>query len=288
MNFLKKKSSLFFLLFLPLFIFVNSCMSFKESDKRIYKEFKKVNKTPQIYRENYQGKTLRYIATKPINNNLPTILFIHGAPGEGTNFFRYLKDSDLSKKANLITVDRLGYGYSDYGNSETSIEKQAESIYTIVEKHQLNNLILVGWSFGVPIAAKMAYKHPEVKHSVLIAGAVSPEDEKFFGIAKLVRWKLTKWMFSKALKVSDDEKTTHVDELTKMLNDWKSIKTPITYYHGTKDRIVPYKNMAFMTANTNDSLLNAKTIHGGNHFIVTKNYEMIKADLLSILETIAN
>ena len=130
----------------------------------------------------------------------------------------------------------------------------------------------------------MAYKYPEVKHSVLVAGAVSPEDEKFFGIAKLVSWKLTKWMFSKALKVSDDEKMTHVAELTKMLSDWKSIKTPISYYHGTKDRIVPYKNMAFMTANVNESLLNAKTIHKGTHFIITKNYDMIKADLLAILD----
>ncbi len=69
MTFLKKKKLFFFLLFLPLFIPINSCMSFKESDKRIYKEFKKVNKTPQIYRENYQGKTTRDIASKPIDTN---------------------------------------------------------------------------------------------------------------------------------------------------------------------------------------------------------------------------
>ncbi len=283
MTFLKKKKPLFLLLLL-LCISINSCMSFKESDKHIYKEFKKIGKSPQIYRENYQGKTIRYIATKPIDNSLPTLLFIHGAPGESNNFFNYLKDDDLSKKANLITVDRLGYGYSDYGNAETSIEKQAESIYIIVEKYQLNNLIVVGWSYGVPIAAKMAYKYAEVKHSVLVAGAVSPEDEKFFGIAKLLRWKLTKWMFSKALKVSDDEKMTHVAELTKMLNDWESIKTPITYYHGTKDRIVPYKNIDFMTANVNDSLLNAITVKGANHFILSKKYLMVKKELLEILE----
>ncbi len=287
MKFLKKKF-VFLSLFLIVLLPMNSCMSFKESDNHIYKQFKKVNKTPQIYREIYRDKTIRYIAAKPIDNALPTLLFIHGAPGESSNFFRYLKDDDLSKKANLISVDRLGYGYSDYGNAETSIEKQAESIFAIVEKHQLDNLIVVGWSYGVPIAAKMAYKHSEVKHSVLIAGAVSPEDEKCFGIAKLVRWKLTKWMFSKALKVSDDEKIAHVTELTKMLDDWKSIKTPITYYHGTKDKIVPYKNMAFMTANINDSLLHAITIKKGNHFIVTKNYTMIKNDLLTILNKLAN
>jgi len=182
----------------------------------------------------------------------------------------------------------LGYGYSDYGIAETSIEKQAESIFAIVEKHQLDNLIVVGWSYGVPIAAKMAYKYSEVKYSVLVAGAVSPEDEKFFGIAKLVRWKLTKWMFSKALKVSDDEKMTHVAELRKMLNDWGSIKTPITYYHGTKDRIVPYKNIDFMTAKVNDSLLDAITVKDANHFILSKKYSMIKKKLLEIIKRVNN
>ena len=288
MSFLKLTKIVFYLSVAIFFLSISSCATFRKSDSHIYKQFKKVSKTPLIYRENYQGKTIRYIADKPINNELPTLLFIHGAPGAGNNFFDYLKDDDLRKKANLITVDRLGYGYSDYGNAETSIEKQAESIYAMVKKHQLHELIVVGWSYGVPIAAKLAYKHSEVKHSVLIAGAVSPKDEQFFGIAKLVRWKLTKWMFSKALKVSDYEKMTHVAELNKMINDWQSIKTPIIYYHGTKDKIVPYKNMAFMVENVSDTLLNAKTVKKGNHFIVTKNYTMIKNDLLAILKKLAN
>jgi hypothetical protein len=41
--------------------------------------------------------------------------------------------------------------------------------------------------------------------------------------------------------------------------------------------------MAFMTANVNDSLLNAITVKGANHFIVFKQYKMIKQELLKIL-----
>ena len=76
-------------------------MSFKQSDKRIYRQFKKVNKTPQINRKNYEGKTIRYIATKPIENNLPTLLFIHGAPGASDIFFDYLQDDELSSKGDF-------------------------------------------------------------------------------------------------------------------------------------------------------------------------------------------
>jgi len=275
--------------FLPIYILLmiinTACVSFRESDRKVLREFKKTTIKPEIYRENYQGKTMRYISTKPINNSLPTLLFIHGAPGSAGNYFRYLKDKDLSQKANLITLDRLGYGYSDFGNAETSLEKQAESIYAIAEKHKLNNLILVGWSYGVPIAAKMAYKYSEVKHSVLVAGAISPEDEKFFGIAKMAQWKLTKWMVPKSLRIADKEKMTHVEELTNMLSDWNKIKTPITYYHGTKDKLVPYKNMAFITSKVNDSLLKAVTLNEANHFILFKNYDIVKKELLEVLNS---
>jgi len=284
MKFSSSKTFLFFSLLFFIFFLIDSCAPFRESDKHIYKEFKKIQKTPQIYYENYNDKTIRYIADKPINNKLPTLLFIHGAPGSAENFFKYLQDDDLIKKANLITIDRLGYGYSNYGTTETSIEKQAESIYSIIKKHKLNNLVVVSWSFGVPIAAKMAYKYPEIKHSVMVAGAVSPDDEQFFGIAKLARWKLTKWMIPKVFKVADDEKMSHVAELTKMLNVWPAIKTPITYFHGTKDKIVPYKNMSFITANVNESLLTAITVKDANHFLMFKHYGMVKNELLTILE----
>ena len=276
--------------FLPIYILLmiinTACVSFRESDRKVLREFKKYTIKPEIYRENYQGKTIRYISTKLIDNSIPTFIFIHGAPGSAGNYFKYLKDVELGKKANLISVDRLGYGYSDFGIAETSIKKQAESIYAIVDKHKLNNLILVGWSYGVPIAAKMASKYPEVKHSILVAGAISPEDEKFFGIAKMARWKLTKWMVPKSLRIADKEKMTHVEELTNMLSDWNNIKTPITYYHGTKDKLVPYKNMAFITSQVNDSLLKTVTLNEANHFILFKNYDLIKKELLEVLNTL--
>ncbi len=281
---INKNKFLFKILAVVLLLLNNSCVSFRESDKRVYKEFKKENKSVQIYHEDYMDKTIRYITATPVDANLPTLLLIHGAPGASDNFFNVLKDDTLSSKANLIAVDRLGYGYSDYGNAVTSIEKQAESIYSVIQKHKLKDVIIVGWSYGVPIAAKMAYKYSEIKYLVLIAGAVSPEDEKFFGIAKVVRWDLTKWMFPAALKVADDEKMAHVSELNKMLYDWESIKIPMTYYHGTKDKIVPYINMDFMTSKVNDSLLNAVTVKDADHFIMFKQYNMVRDELLEALE----
>ncbi len=274
--------------FLPIYILLmiisTACVSFRESDRKVFRKFKKTTLTPKIYRIPFEERELRYIAAKEIDTQLPTILFIHGAPGSAGNYFRYLKDLSLGEKANLITVDRLGYGYSDHGNSETSIEKQAESIFAIAKKHQIDDLVLVGWSYGVPIAAKMAYKFREVKHSVLVAGAISPKDEKFFGIAKMATWKLTKWMVPKSLKIANEEKLAHVEELTKMLDDWGQIQSSITYYHGTKDNIVPYENMNFIKSMVSDTILKAVVLKDMNHFVLSKKFDTVKNELLEILD----
>ncbi len=280
---LKRKRVLIPLFIIILLFALNSCATFRKNDKKVYKVFKKATITPTIYREKFEEKTVRYIASKPIDANTPTIIFVHGAPGSSHNFYRHLQDKELSEKANLISIDRLGYGYSDYGNSETSLNKQAESIYTIIQKHNLKNVVLFSWSYGGPIVGKMAVKYPEVKHIFMIAPAISPDDEKFFGIGKLVHWKSTRWLFSKALRVSDDEKSSHIDELNKMKNDWKNITIPIHYYHGNKDWIVPYENMGFIKKNVNETLLISKTIEKGNHFIIFENYELIKEDLLEVI-----
>ena len=279
-----KKLLRFLPLYLLLMIISTACVSFRESDNKVFRKFKKTTVTPKIHRINFDGRQLRYISDKEINATLPTILFIHGAPGSAGNYFRYLKDKDLGNKANLISVDRLGYGYSDHGNAETSIEIQAKSIFAVAEAHQLTNIILVGWSYGVPIAAKMAYLFPEITHSVMVAGAISPDHEKYFGIAKMTRWKLTKWMVPKPLKTADDEKMTHVEELTKMLVDWGKITSPMTYYHGTKDKIVPYENMNFIQSKMRYGNLKAVILEDMNHFILSKKYELVKKELLEILD----
>ncbi|WP_117883762.1 alpha/beta fold hydrolase [Aureibaculum luteum] len=281
-KYIYKKQSL--ILSMLLLIMLSSCFTFKVSDRKIENIFRKENLKARIYYEDYSGKRVRFIASKTIDKSLPTIIFIHGAPGAGKDYFKYVTDIDLNKKANLITVDRLGYGYSDYGKAETSITSQAESIYTIIENEQLDDVILVSWSYGVAIAGKMNYLHPTISNNLMVAGAVSPKDEKFFALGKLAHWKATRWLFSKALRVSDREKWTHVDELTKMSEDWQHIKTPITYYHGKKDKIVPYVNMEFIISKVPNEFLDTVSVKNANHFILFKNYDLIKRKLLKVLD----
>lgn len=281
---LKKKRYFLLLISILFLVTANSCMTMRKSDKSVLKKFKKNGQIPKIYHDTYNGIPIRYIADKAFDKTLPTIIFVHGAPGSSDNYYDHLQDKELQKKANLVTVDRLGYGYSNFGKSETSIAKQAEMIELIAQKYHQNKIMLVGWSYGGPIIGKMVMENPKYAHVIMIAPAVSPKDEKYFWIGKFAKWKATRWLSPKVFRVAEDEKLAHAAELKKMENDWQKITTPITYYHGNKDGLVPYENMAFLQTKMSDSILKCVTIEKGTHFIIFKKYDMIKKEMLDVLE----
>ena len=128
----------------------------RKSDGRIIRKFKKEGLQAQIKTFDFEGAQLRYVISKTFNKELVTIIFIHGAPGSNSDYEDYLTDKDLNQEANLISIDRLGYGYSDFGNSQTSIMKQAQSIQKLMDNLGTSNFIVVGWSFGGPIAVQVA------------------------------------------------------------------------------------------------------------------------------------
>jgi pimeloyl-ACP methyl ester carboxylesterase len=268
-------------------VLANSCVTLRKNDEKTLKEFKKVNQTPIIYHDIYDGKPIRYIADKKLDKNLPTVIFVHGAPGSSDNYFKHLQDIDLQKKANLVAVDRLGYGYSDFGEVEISIAKQAAFIDFIAEKYKQNKIVLFSWSYGGPIIAKMSIDKPDdYAHIVMIAPAVSPKDEKHFWLGYLAKWSATKWAIPKVFVVAEDEKLSHEYELEKLENEWQKLKTPVTHYHGTKDWLVPYNNMNYFKTKISDSILRCVTIEDGKHIIFFKNYDLIKKDLIEILENL--
>ena len=124
-----------------LLLVIKSCVTLRKSDSSIIKNFKKKGQTTEINYKIFQDNKIRYITDKKMDKNLPTIIFVHGAPGSSTDYYKYLQDIDLQKQANLISVDRLGYGYSNFGKAEVSITKQAAMIHFIAQKYNSNKII---------------------------------------------------------------------------------------------------------------------------------------------------
>lgn len=256
-------------------------MSFRYSDRKITSLFQGEDVQPEIKYHNYKGQVLRYVelATK---KNLPYVIFIHGAPGSSADYYDYFRNEALYEKVNLISVDRLGYGYSDFGNSQTSIQHQGEAIQSIIEKSCVSQkVILVGHSYGGPIAVRMAMDNPTAyKSLLLLAPALDPDNEKVIKIARLATMKPTSWITPAALKVAADEKFSHAEELKKMIPFYKKIAIPVCHIHGTKDSLVPYENLNFSIKHFPDNLIEPVTLNGEDHFLPWSQSDLIEKKII--------
>ena len=119
------------------------------------------------------------------SDTLPSLLLIHGAPGGWFSNISFVDDPELQSRYHIIAVSRPGYHKSKFKNRLkplTSINLQAIAIH---EALRLNRSfrpgVILGTSYGAPIAAKMAISYPnEFYHLIMVAGALDPENEKFW------------------------------------------------------------------------------------------------------------
>ncbi len=270
-------------LFVLLLVSFNSCLTFRKSNKKVYERFAKNDQKPTIDFYTVGEKSIRYIIATKFNSDLPTVLFLHGSPGSSQDFYDYLQDSILIAKANLIVIDRLGYGYSGFGKAEPAILEQARIVNGFIEEKEFKDIIVVGWSFGGPIAAKMAIQNKEIDALLLLAPAIDPNHEKHFALGYLAKWKLTRWFVPKAFQVAEQEKLAHSNELEQMKEDWKKIKIPCVHLHGDKDKLVPFQNLAFSEKMISKEYLTPVVVEDGGHLLPWKNYELVQKHILNLV-----
>lgn len=74
------------------------------------------------------GRSIHYARIQSGPDTLPTVLFIHGPPGVWDAFVGFFADSALYNRAQLISVDRPGFGKSGLGQPEPSLRAQAADL----------------------------------------------------------------------------------------------------------------------------------------------------------------
>ena len=220
------------------------------------------------------------------NETSPLVVFIHGAPGSLEAFNNFLKDPDLRCRTRMIAVDRAGYGLSNFGIAETSLQKQVALIAPLLQKNQSNQKpIVVGHSFGGTIAAKLAMDYPDMIGGVILAGAaLDPDHEKFFSIARIIEIPLLNKIVPESMLVANQEKITHVDELKLMLPDWPDINTRVTILHGRKDGLVPIENAYFAEKALVNAEVRMALYEDTGHLIPWTRPDLLKKEILSLID----
>lgn len=177
----------------------------------------------------------------------------------------------------MIAIDRLGFGYSNFGEAE-DLNVQAKVISNFV--YQIKNdqpIVLVGHSMGGPVIVKMVTLYPErYDNLVILSGAIDPDAEKPEKWRRIIMSKPLRYLIPRALRPANDELWWLKDDLVKMKPALQIVSSKVVIIHGTKDPLVPYSNMKFMLKEfTNAKKIDTISIKGANHFIPWEHYETI-------------
>ncbi|HCW07674.1 MAG TPA: alpha/beta hydrolase, partial [Cytophagales bacterium] len=110
------KSKFIFILIIPvvLLFLVDSCIQFRMSSSEIKEHFAKKNLKYDLQEYTVgKNRVINYLHVG--DESLPLIVFVHGSPGSLSAFIDFMDDTLLLKHAKLVSVDRAGFGASNYG-----------------------------------------------------------------------------------------------------------------------------------------------------------------------------
>jgi pimeloyl-ACP methyl ester carboxylesterase len=262
-------------------------VQFRMDDKDLIEWFKARHIEPHIGYYEARGRKVRYIGVG--DNPEATILFIHGAPSSMSYWKAYLADSVLLSRATMYAVDRPGYGYSGLADPLPDISAQAAIISKILDSlHRVNRpVIVVGVSYGSPIAARLTMDYPElVDGLILMAPPLGPGREEYFWFTNPIESPLVHWIIPRMLQTANREKIYHRGELTKMLPLWDRIHVPVMYLQGQEDRLVDTSNATFAREQlTNVPYLNIQMIPGRGHLIAFDEKDRIVQTIVNMIDT---
>ncbi len=233
------------------FIFIvvlSGCFGRFAMTKKELKSYYKDKPKPSFYI--IKNDSVKLFCATAGSDTLPPLLLIHGAPGAWYGSRNMLGDSLLQSRFHIIAPDRLGYNKSTFHNKRkavTSIQTQSIALHeALLLNHSNKPAIVLGSSYGAPIAANMAITYPnQFSHLVMLAGSIDPSVEKFWWFSKYTRFDPIKWMLPHFLRSSTDEKNTHVKELKLLLPKWKQLSISATVIQGCADKIVNPSNLDF-------------------------------------------
>jgi pimeloyl-ACP methyl ester carboxylesterase len=138
-----------------------------------------------------------------INGEGFPILCLHGHPGSGRSMSVFTQH--LSKRFKTFAPDLRGYGNSP-ANGSFAMSDHLSDLERLLDRFQVKDFLILGWSLGGILAMELALKQPErVKGLILLATAASPrsdhppiswQDNFYTGLASIVNLVVPGWQWN--------------------------------------------------------------------------------------------
>jgi len=235
------------------------------------------------------GHTLRCYELKQHDAEW-NIVFIHGTPATAAVFGEQFRHP--FSRANLVALDRPGFGASGPDRRRPSLEDQANAIGALLTNELTRKTILVGHSYGAPVALLAALKFTnEVAGVVLIGGSVDPAQERTYAIQRFADWPLVSWLVPRSLRQCNRELLTLRGDLIRLRPQLSALEVPVVILQGGKDRQVPVANVDYLRDRFADAgktnLFDQLVFPDYNHFIPWKHPEAVEAAIRMVTDRLS-
>ena len=264
-------------------VFAQSCMKMRISDHKAKKQFKAAG--VNLYTETFKVKGVNLHYAKTGNDTLPTLFFVHGSPGSWDAFTIYMQDEELLAKYRMVSIDRPGFGYSDFGVAKNITEQSLIISPLLKNIDNGKHIHIIGHSLGGPLAVKLVADNPTTFTTmILLAASVDPDKEpkeKWRGFLYKTPFQ---YLLPGAFRPSNNEIWMAKKELTPLAKEFALITCNVWIVHGDADKFVPVGNAAYAKKIlVNAQFINTKILPGAPHFIPWAPwYKYIKEILLNL------
>ncbi len=171
--------------------------------------------------------------------------------------------ADLPATREMIVADRPGFRGSEPETAVRELAKQAEALAPMLEAREGQRVLLVGQSFGAPVATLMAARHPDQVDALVLVSAYfgdrGPTARRLFGAGRLAQGVLPR-----DLRNSVSEVTAQTEQLPAVWTAFQGLSQPIVFVHGDADTFVPLEADQRIAAEHGHAMV---TVPGGDHFL---------------------
>ena len=248
-------------------ILAPGCMTFRLSDEKARAKFLRKGLDLKTAFITVNNRQIHY--TMVGNDSLPTLIFIHGSPSAWSAFEHFMKDPSLLFHYRMLSVDRPGFGFSDFGEA-VDLEEQSLLLLPLIDVVKNGKpVFLAGHSLGGPLVIKMAADYPgAVKGIMLMAGSVDPALEPVEKWRTLAAKFPFYYLLPGAFRPSNTELVYFKKDVISLADDFSKVTCDVYLVHGDKDTWVPVGNVDYAKKKlVNAAKVETFILKGGNHFI---------------------
>ncbi|MGD9982078.1 MAG: alpha/beta fold hydrolase [Hyphomonadaceae bacterium] len=163
----------------------------------------------------------------------------------------------------MIVADRPGFRLSEPEDAVRDLAKQADALAPMLEAREGQRVLLVGQSFGAPVATLMAQRYPDQVDAIVLVSAYfgdrGPTARRMFGAGRIFHG-----MLPRDFQNSITEVRAQTEQLPAVWSALRGLRQPIVFIHGDDDTFVPLAADQRIAAEYGHTLVE---VPGGDHFL---------------------